>query len=265
MTNLHTHTTFCDGKNTVEEFAKVAIEKGFSSLGFSGHGYTEYDLRYCMKDMDGYIAEVKRIKEKYKGKIEIYVGVEEDSHSEVCREKFDYLIGSCHYLWIDGNAYPLDSNYDYFKICLKACGGDAIRLAKEYYEQFCQYILRRKPDIIGHFDLPTKFDEREQCRFLQNKTYWKIAEEYLERALRAGCIFEVNTGLMARGYRSSPCPHERLLKIIAKKGGKVTLSSDAHQVETLGYGFEEVKKLLRDVGFCEIYTFESGKWIANEL
>ena len=46
-----------------------AIEKGFSAIGFSGHGYTDYDLRYCMKNTDGYIAEIKNLKEKYKKEV----------------------------------------------------------------------------------------------------------------------------------------------------------------------------------------------------
>ena len=65
LANFHTHSTFCDGKNTVEEVALAAIEKGFCAIGFSGHGYTDYDLRYCMKNTDGYIAEIKNLKEKY--------------------------------------------------------------------------------------------------------------------------------------------------------------------------------------------------------
>ena len=35
--NFHTHSTFCDGKNTAEEMVIAAIEKGFDVLGFSGH------------------------------------------------------------------------------------------------------------------------------------------------------------------------------------------------------------------------------------
>ena len=62
--NLHTHTTFCDGKSTVEEDVLSAIDKGFYSIGFSGHSANIYGT-YGLKDTDGYIAEVKRIREKY--------------------------------------------------------------------------------------------------------------------------------------------------------------------------------------------------------
>ena len=83
LSNFHTHTVFCDGDNTPEEVVLSAIDKGLSAIGFSGHGYTDFDLRYCMTETDKYIAEVKRLKEKYKDKIDIETGFEfEYSDSE---------------------------------------------------------------------------------------------------------------------------------------------------------------------------------------
>ena len=43
LTNYHTHTTFCDGKSTVEEIVLSALAKGFDAIGFSGHGFTTFD------------------------------------------------------------------------------------------------------------------------------------------------------------------------------------------------------------------------------
>ena len=71
LANYHTHSTFCDGKSTPEEMVLAAMERGFSALGFSGHGYTPFDLHSCMSDTRGYISEIKRLKEKYKNKIQI--------------------------------------------------------------------------------------------------------------------------------------------------------------------------------------------------
>ena len=112
ITNYHTHTNLCDGKNTAEEMVISAINKGFSAIGFSGHGYTAHDLSYCVKDIDGYIKEINRLKEKYKDKIQIYCGIEEDASSYVQREKFEYIIGRSHYFNINGKYYPCDRRYD---------------------------------------------------------------------------------------------------------------------------------------------------------
>ena len=79
LSNLHTHTTFCDGSASAEELVKEAIEKGFVSLGFSGHAYAPYGLSYCIRDEEAYVAEIKRLKKKYEKELEIYLGIEEDA------------------------------------------------------------------------------------------------------------------------------------------------------------------------------------------
>ena len=75
--NLHTHSIFCDGKDTIEEMTLEAISKGFDILGFSGHGYLSIDDG-SMRDTKGYISEVERIKSKYSSSIQIHLGIEED-------------------------------------------------------------------------------------------------------------------------------------------------------------------------------------------
>lgn len=265
LSNFHTHSVFCDGENTLEETVLSAIKKGFSSIGFSGHGYTDYDLSYCMKNTDGYIKEIKELKEKYRDKIEIYLGVEEDAFCPQKREDFDYIIGSCHYLYIDGKYYSIDTSPEYLKEALKALGGDASLLAESYYSKFCEYILKRKPDIIGHFDLITKFDEMEKALFLEDERYNAIAEKYLKKALKADCVFEVNTGAVSRGYRTKPYPSENLLYIIKKEGGRVILSSDSHSADTLDFWFSEAKKMLKDIGFRCVYTFSNGEFVRENI
>ena len=265
LSNLHTHSSFCDGKNTPEEIVTAAIEKGFSSIGFSGHGYTDFDLRYCMKNTAGYISEINRMKEKYKTDIQVYLGVEEDAFCHVRRDDFDYIIGSSHYYCVNGQYYPIDSNYDYFKKCLTLFDRDPVQMAHAYYEPFCRYIKDRKPDIVGHFDLITKFDELDAPLFLENKDYHKTAEEYTRAAAQSGCLFEVNTGAISRGFRSAPYPYENLLQILKKNGSGLVLASDSHSIETLSYGFSDMRSYLKDVGFRFVYVLYNGEFVKDFL
>ena len=119
--------------------------------------------------------------------------------------------------------------------------------------------------MIGHFDLITKYDESKLERFLGDENYWKIAEKYLLEAMKSESIFEVNTGLISRGHRSTPCPHERLLRVLYKNGGKITVSADSHQIETLDFQFKEMKDLLKDIGFKHIYLLYDNEWKKDEL
>ncbi len=257
LTNYHTHTTFCDGKNTPEEVVISAIEKGFAALGFSSHGDSP---RYGLKDPTEYIAEISRLKEKYKEKIQIYVGIEEDSTVYMEREKFDYLIGSKHYMCKDGKSYPIDSNFECFSECLKLFDGDAVRFADEYYSEYCWYIKERKPDIVAHFDLITKFDEKYDSLFFLDEKYLSLADKYMAEAAKNDVIFEVNTGAISRGVRTTPYPHERLLYTLKNCGGKVMINSDSHAADTLDCSFDAARELLCDVGFSHVYVLYDGEF-----
>ncbi len=256
LTNYHTHTTFCDGKNTPEEVVIAAIEKGFDALGFSSHGDSP---RYGLKDPSEYITEISRLKEEYKGKIQLYLGIEEDSTTYMNRSKFEYLIGSKHYICRDGKSYPIDSNYGCFSESLALFDGDALAFAEDYYSDFCRYIKERKPDIVGHFDLITKFEEKYDSVFLEDEKYLHLAEKYMALAAENDVIFEVNTGAISRGVRTTPYPQERLLYMLYKCGGKVMINSDSHAADTLDCAFDEVRALLRDVGFSHTYLLYNGE------
>lgn len=263
--NYHTHTTFCDGKNTPEQVVLYAIDNNFKAIGFSGHGFTPYDERYCMKDTDGYLKEIARLKEKYSGKIQIYCGTEEDAFSLVDRTRYDYIIGSMHYIYKDGNYYSVDSSLDHGQKCYDAFDNDPLKYAECYYSCFVDYIAKRKPDIVGHFDLITRFDEVDETRFLNNEEYYKIAEKYLKIAAQTDVIFEVNTGAMAKGLRKSPYLNERLLKVLKKEDAKIIISSDSHSAQTLNFAFDEIEKMLKEVGFDFVYELYNDKFIKRVI
>ena len=74
LANYHTHTTFCDGTSTAEEQVQQAIRLGFRHLGFSGH--MDPDIHMVIQD---YYKEIRRLRDKYSGQIEILCGVELDN------------------------------------------------------------------------------------------------------------------------------------------------------------------------------------------
>lgn len=92
LQNLHTHTCYCDGADTAEEVVLAAIDKGFSSIGFSGHSYMHYapDHSMSLKGTEEYKKEIAMLKEKYQDKIDIFCGLEFDMYSEIDLSGYDY-------------------------------------------------------------------------------------------------------------------------------------------------------------------------------
>ncbi len=265
LSNFHTHTQFCDGKSSAEEMVISAINAGFTSIGFSGHGYTDFDLSYCMKDTDGYIKEIKRLRDKYGSDIQVYVGVEEDAFCLVDRSRFDYLLGSSHYLKIQDKYYPIDLSYNGLKLGIEALDSNIEAVAESYYSKFTDYIKNRKPDIVGHLDLLTKYDEKSGYPFLNNSGYNRIAEKYTEQIADLGCIVEINTGAIARGHRTTPYPAENLLHILKKHGADIIISSDCHNASDIACSFTEVRYMLKDIGFKHVMTLYDGKFVKDML
>ena len=60
--NVHTHTTFCDGQDSMEDMVKAAVSLGFDTLGFSFHSYTPFDPSYCIRDYYEYMREFERLR-----------------------------------------------------------------------------------------------------------------------------------------------------------------------------------------------------------
>ncbi len=242
LQDLHTHTSYCDGKSTPEEMILAAIEKGLVKIGFSGHCYTFFDERYCMSipNIIKYISEINMLKEKYKGKIKILCGVEQDYYSNFSRMGFDYIIGSVHYIKCGEEYIAIDESKE---ILIDAANryfdGDIYSLCEEYFRLVGNVVGKTDADIIGHFDLISKFNEDGSLFDENHPRYVAAYTAALDKLLETEAPFEVNTGAISRGYRTRPYPSYAQLEYIAKKEGTVILNSDAHSAETLCHEFEK--------------------------
>ena len=64
LSNIHTHTTFSDGRNSAEDMVQRALSLGFHTLGFSEHGCADYDDAAMPAEVEPeYRAEVRRLKD----------------------------------------------------------------------------------------------------------------------------------------------------------------------------------------------------------
>ena len=288
--SYHVHSQFCDGRSTAEEMVLAAIQKGFDSLGFSSHGHVannlacadELSLRHdgttlykdkskkdirlygfsakgctelfgmAKESIEPYRAEILRLAEVYKDRINVFLGIEQDSFARLEHIPVGarYVIGSVHYVEKDGAYISVDYSTDILKEGVEALfGGDYLAYAEAYYKEVERVYDKTACDIVGHIDLLTKFNEREYLIDENHPRYKNAALSAAESLARRGLIFEINTGAIGRGYRRSPYPTEELLCVIREAGGKVTYSSDCHKADNIACGFEEAVELAKRCGF----------------
>lgn len=256
LQNLHTHTTYCDGHDTPEEMILAATRKGFSSIGFSGHSYMHYAKGHSMSEQgtEDYKQEIRALKKKYDGVIDVFCGLEFDMYSEIDLSGYDYLIGSVHYFRIGDGYVGFDRSAEVVEGVINTYfGGDGMRYAKAYYESVAHLPEYGDIDILGHFDLITKHMEKRHFFDPASPEYLKAATEAID-ALRGKIpLFEVNTGAIARGYRTTPYPTLPLLKEFRDHGYGAVISSDCHDTRMLDCAFDDATALLAAAGFTERY------------
>jgi len=273
LTNYHTHTYFCDGSAEPEKYVLEALRKNFTALGFSAHAPLPIETTWNLAQADivPYCSEILRLREKYKGQIEIYLSLENDYIPGISEDfaffrkqyKLDYTLGAVHLvkdpesneIWfIDG---PV-SNYDNG---LKKIFKNDIHLAVEtYFSQLNEMIVTQKPDIIAHFD---KVKMNNQHRYFQESEPWyqDLLLHTLEIIAKSNCIVEVNTRGIYTGKYDSLYPGSDVLKQCYELGIPLTISADAHKPSDIDAYFTETEKILKDIGYKSIRVLKNDHWI----
>lgn len=245
LSNFHTHTRFCDGKDTPEELVQEALRLGCPALGFSGHAHVPFDD--CCMSIQGttaYRREIARLKEAYRGRLDILCGIEQDYYSDLSTEGYDYVIGSVHYIEKDGAFLFVDlSRESFIEQVQTYYGGDYYAFAEDYYALVAGIWEKTRCRIVGHFDLVGKFNEGDALFDTSQPRYRRAALGALDALSGKGLLFEVNTGAIARGYRKTPYPAPFLLEELIARRERLILSSDCHDKRQLLFGLEAYRDL----------------------
>lgn len=264
LQNLHTHTTYCDGRDTPEEVLRAALALGFDSIGFSEHSTSRSPASPSVERLGEYRREIRRLAQKYEGQIDVFCGLEFDTECPTPAVGYDYLIGSMHYVYRDGERFPVDGRNEHFERAA-AHYGSALAFAKAYFEALCTLPDFGKFDIIGHFDLVSKNVECSTLLDPEDPAYIKAGLAAIDALAGKIPFFEVNTGAIARGYRTAPYPAPVFLRAMRERGFKAIISSDCHDARFLNCHFEEAIALLESCGFTERYVLKKTGFEAIAL
>lgn len=274
--NLHTHSRYCDGKGCLSEFVDAAIILDMNVLGFSSHGPVKFSNHFSIKEecVKDYLKEIFSLNEKHAGVISLFAGLECDYIPKFSfpfqyfrdTYKLDYIIGGVHLvenietnkLWfIDG---PNPEEYD--RGLNEVFDGDIRKGVTRYFHQMMEMIETQKFEILAHID---KVKMHNAGRFFSEEDRWyrNLCMEVVELLKHREIIVEVNT----RGIYKKRCPDyypsKFILEQLLKNKIRITLSSDAHQIEELVLLLEDAAKYVHSIGFKEVWCLDESKnWMS---
>lgn len=264
--DLHNHTVLCNhATGTLEEYVLKAIEIGIDVYGFTDHAPMNFDPKYRMKieHIEFYESTVLYLKEKYRSNIDILLGYEVDYMQnipmldEIINSNVDYLIGSIHFLeskFKSSNEEPWGFDNPEFIGKYDKKNIDDIWI--DYFEVIELMAKTKKFDVVGHLDLIKVF------KFLPKKDIKSIAFNALKQIKKSNMVLEINSAGLRKPIKE-PYPSKQLLELAYELDIPITFSSDAHSVDQIGFAYNEVTKLAKNIGYtkCAIFNNRDRKLV----
>lgn len=254
LSDYHMHSSFSDDSEaTMASMIKRSIELGFHTICFTDHMDLDFPIEFgggFVFNTDIYTKHIKKLKDQYADQINILCGVEyglrpylkEQFATLTKKNDFDFIIGSSHLV---GNIDPYQKAF--WEGITEEQG--IIKYLESIYanvQTFEDY------DVYGHIDYAIRYAPNQNHNYSYIK-YADLIDEIFKTIIHKGKGIEVNTA----GYKyglGHPHPQTDVLKRYKELGGEIiTIGSDAHKPEHIGYDFKKVEELLKSLGF-EYYT-----------
>ena len=266
--DLHTHTALCrHASGAPEEYLAAARKAGLAYWGVSDHfpAPAGYDAAFRMAhaELPQYFGILDSLRAAAKETdLQVLAAVEFDyvpgrmdevfAALDPLRPKFDYLIGSVHY--VGEFAFDDPDKLDQWP----RYGVDAVW--DGYMTDLKAFVELGGFNVMAHSDLPKKFGFRHS----NPETVLRRMTEIYECAAAKGIRLELNTAGL-RVAAKEIYPAAELLRAAFRAGMKITLGSDAHKPEHVAFAFDEAAALARSIGWTTHTAFVRGEAVELPL
>ncbi len=264
---FHSHTEFCDGRATMEAFAREVVARGFTHYGFSPHCPLPIVSPCNMRreDVGRYLSEVDRIKGEYGGHCRFYAAMEVDylgeefgpSSREISELPLDYVIGSVHFVANrKGRLVDVDGRFEAFRRKMRDYFDDDIRYVCEaFYSRSVAMVEAGGFDIIGHFDKIGQNASYFQPGIEDEEWYQALVSDLVDRIISHNArhperplTVEINTKAYA-DHSGRLFPHPRHWGRLIEAGVPLIVNSDAHVPALIDASREMTFSMLEQAGW----------------
>ncbi len=257
--DLHTHTDNSpDGNHSATYMAEKAEENHIECLAFTDHCEVDvyYKDEYDRRTLQSYF-EMAKTKAAYKGRLNILRGIElaeghyipELAEKIINMQNYDVVIGSLHNLR-DKEDFYYWKNFD---------GIDIEQTMNEYFDEILLMLEWGNFDVLAHITYPFRYIFNI-CGYVEDiNKYSKKIDEILKLCAEKDKALEINMGGLKYPI-NKPSPDIDTVKRYKELGGKlISVGSDSHYAERIGFGIPEAYKIAIAAGFKSIAIFENRK------
>lgn len=248
LLDCHTHTTFSpDGFDSPENFILKAIDLGMKHICITDH----MDLMYFnpagigLSDLAGYHKSLSILKEKYRKRIYLCIGIECGWTSENQFENLK-LLNSSDIEYVINSIHSVNGSDCYYQEHFKNRTKD--ETYNEYFDAVIASLDAPYPyHAIGHISYVSRTAPYEN-KILRYRDYRDKIDIMLKKIITKNVVIELNTNVYKCGTDS--LPDFDIIERYKELGGKlITFSSDAHRLIRIGDNYELIAQKAINSGF----------------
>lgn len=253
--NLHSHTQFCDGRHSMEEILRAAIDEGMTLFGFSPHSPVPVDSPCNMSfdDVEPYFDEIQRLRSLYGDQIEILASMEIDylgdkwgpANPYFDNLPLDYRIGSVHFVpsAIDGTPIDIDGSAErFFKNMAEQFDNNIDYVVNAFFDASEAMVEAGGLDIIGHFDKVIMNGIEYDPNLADSSIYRRRVVRMIDCIASADIAAEINT--KAIDTRGRFFPDSSLFHAMKRAGITILVNSDVHFSNLVNAGRDKAFAIL---------------------
>lgn len=257
MYDYHIHTAFSDDSTAdMDDMILSACNKGLSEIAITDHidlDYPDPEIPFMM-DFPAYHRALEQHQAKYRDRIKIVKGIEVGIQHTVHKGNSD-IIHAYPYDFVIGSFHAAESKDFYTGMYYK--GKTALQCYRDFYTYVYECLKEYKDyNVLGHLNIVERYSHFLPPEEVRQEEYFDLVEEILKLIIEDNKGIEVNTSCF-RYHTSKLYPSVKMLTLYKKlKGETITIGSDAHVPEHIGYNFGYMIDVLKTVGFKYLATFE---------
>lgn len=245
-------------------------------LGLAGITVTDHlDCEKCVSETDfGHILksmeDIDRASAASDNGFEILKGVEiadwiyNKKPAERCIEKcgFDFILASVHSA---STGKRVTESFKSFKSFYTTTPDEDKRFMQLYVENLKYTAANADYDALAHLSYPLRYLNGMCKKNFSLDNYMSGFEDILKTVIKRGKAIEINTSGLAGDWHTT-MPDIGLLKLYRSLGGHlITIGSDAHTAQRIGFGFGEAVEILKKAGFKACHVYKKRKPVALEF
>ncbi|MGL4534821.1 MAG: histidinol-phosphatase HisJ family protein [Fusobacteriaceae bacterium] len=255
LSDYHIHSKFSgDSKEDLDEIVKKSIDLGLEEIAITDHHdwNSPQENHGFVLDIEKYFKEIKEIKEKYKKKIEVKIGIELGIQPHICKEseklikskEWDFVLCSLHTVQNFDVSLP-----EYFI-------GKNKQEAQNRYFQDVLYSAKnfQEYSVMSHLDFISRYGG-EEFKGFNYSDHYEIIDLILKTIIEKNKGIEINTSGFRYGENRT-YPNFEIVKRYFQLGGEiVTVGSDSHRKEDISKDFKKVYDFLKSINVKYISSF----------